>query len=242
MENKKIKVLCDHQTGYLPWLGLFHRISLSDIYVSLDTVKYNPRSYDNRNKIKTPDGFKWLNVPVLKGESELLKDIKINNAVNWREEHLKAISHSYGATNYFNHYFDRIKSILDKKHEFLMDLNEGIMKFFLKELSINVDFIRASHSDILGSGNQYLINLCKTFDANIYVFGQLGKAYVDEGLWRKNNIKIYFHEYNHPVYKQRFNNFEPFLSVLDLLINCGKESLNIILSSPVNSKFISYDN
>ncbi|MDP7244874.1 MAG: WbqC family protein, partial [Flavobacteriales bacterium] len=66
MENKKIRILCDHQTGYLPWLGLFHRISLSDIYVSLDTVKYNPRSYDSRNKIKTPDGFKWLNVPTLK--------------------------------------------------------------------------------------------------------------------------------------------------------------------------------
>ena len=86
MENKKARVLCDHQTGYLPWLGLFHRISLCDVYVSLDTVNYSERSYDDRNKIKTPHGFKWLKVPTLKDESKILKDIKINNSVNWKDE------------------------------------------------------------------------------------------------------------------------------------------------------------
>jgi len=237
MENKKIRILCDHQTGYLPWLGLFHRISLSDIYVSLDTVKYNPRSYDSRNKIKTPNGFKWLNVPVLKGKSELLKDIKINNAVNWKEDHLKAISHSYGATSYFDYYFNKIKSILDKKHEFLMDLNEELLKFFLNELRINVDFVKASHFDVVGQGNQYLINLCKALGANIYVFGQLGKGYADAGLWKKNSIKIFFHQYSHPIYKQRFNNFEPFLSVLDLLFNEGaKNALKTIGKNNITRK------
>jgi len=231
MGSTKIKILCDHQTGYLPWLGLLHRISLSDIYVSLDTVEYNPRSYDNRNKIKTPDGFKWLNVPILNQESKLLKDIKINNAVDWRDDHIKAISHSYGATNHFGYYFDRIKSILDKKHEFLMDLNEEIMKFFLKELRINVHFAKASKFDIPESGNQYLINLCKAFKADIYVFGQLGKEYADKDLWKKNNIKVYFHKYNHPIYKQRFNNFEPFLSVVDLLFNEGAENASKIIKN-----------
>ena len=229
MENKKIRILCDHQTGYLPWLGLFHRISLSDIYVSLDTVKYNPRSYDSRNKIKTPDGFKWLNVPTLKGKSKLLRDIKIDYAVDWREDHLKAISCSYGATDYFNHYFGMIKGILDKKHEFLIDFNEEIMGFFLKELGINVEFAKASHFDIKGSGNQYLINLCKAFRANGYIFGQMGKEYADGALWEKNNIKTYFHQYSHPEYKQRFNNFESFLSVIDLLFNEGAKNASVII-------------
>ena len=227
--ESEAKVLCDHQTGYLPWLGLFHRVSLCDIYVSLDTVKFNPRSYDSRNKIKTPDGFKWLTVPTKKAESELLKDIRINNEISWKEEHLKAISHSYRGTEFFDYYFEKIEYILNKNHEYLMDLNEELMKFFLDELRINVKFLKASKFEIAGSKNQYLINLCKTFNANVYVFGQMGKEYADKGLWEKNNIRIFFHEYNHPKYRQKFNNFDPNLSVIDLLFNEGPERSHSII-------------
>ena len=228
MESKEIKVLCDHQTGYLPWLGLFHRISLCDIYVSLDTVKYNPRSYDSRNKIKTPNGFKWLNVPVQKGESGILKDIRINNALKWKEDHLKSILYSYKGAQYFDYYFKRLEGILSKNHEYLMDLNEELLKFFLKELDIDCEFHKASELDAHGFNNEYLINICKKFNANAYVFGQMGKGYADTKLWEKNNIKVFFHEYHHPVYSQKFNNFEPNLSIIDLLFNEGQKSPSII--------------
>ncbi len=223
MISEEVIVLCDHQTGYLPWLGLFHRISLCDIYVSLDTVKYNPRSYDSRNKIKTPDGFKWLKVPTQESDSELLKDVKIKNSTNWKSEHLKAISYSYRNTEFFDYYFKRIEHILNKDYECLMDLNEGLMMLFLKELKIDVKFFKASKLNISGSKNQYLINLCKNFNAGIYVFGQMGESYADKELWEKEDIKVFFHEYNHPVYKQKFNNFVPNLSVIDLLFNEGPE-------------------
>src|SRR3989344_8977250 len=229
MEPEEIIILCDHQTGFLPWLGIFHRVSLCDIFVSLDTVKFNPRSYDSRNKIKTPNGFKWLKVPTKKSESELLKDIKIDNSMNWKGEHLKAISYSYAGTEFFDAYFKKIENILNKNHEYLMDLNEELMRFFFQELKINVKFFKASNFDIAGSKNQYLINLCKNFNTNVYVFGQMGKEYADKDLWKKNNIKVFFHEYAHPAYSQKFGNFEPNLSVIDLLFNNGpQESPKII--------------
>lgn len=224
-----MKVLCDHQTGYLPWLGIFHRISLCDIYVSLDTVKFNPRSFDSRNKIKIPDGFKWLNVPTLKGKSELLKDIKINNEIDWKNEHFKAILYSYGSAPFFTHYFDNIKKILNKDHDFLMDLNEELLKFFLHELGIQIVFEKASAHTIHGKNNEYLINICKEFKAKTYVFGQLGKNYVDQELWKINNINVYFHEYHHPTYKQKFKNFEPYLSIIDLLFNEGPQHARAII-------------
>ena len=229
MENEKVRVLCDHQTGYLPWLGLFHRISLCDIYVSLDTVKYSSRSYDDRNKIKTPHGFKWLKVPTLKEEPKILKDIKIDNNIGWREDHLKSILHSYGNTKFFDYYFKKLKGILDKNHEFLMSLNEDLLKFFLNELNIKVEFVKASELDASGEKNQYLINLCKACNANVYVFGQMGKHYANMDLWKENNIKIYFHEYNHPAYKQKFESFEPNLSIIDLLFNEGAENASLIV-------------
>ena len=51
---------------YLPWLGLFHKIALSDTYVSFNDVPYSNGDWNNRNKIKTTAGSVWLTVPVLK--------------------------------------------------------------------------------------------------------------------------------------------------------------------------------
>jgi hypothetical protein len=51
---------------------------------------------------------------------------------------------------------------------------------------------------------------------------------MDLDRYGKNNIKVLFQEYHHPVYEQRFGAFEPFMSVLDLLFNHGPESLRIL--------------
>ena len=89
--------------------------------------------------------------------------------------------------------------------------------------------MKASDLNVAGDKNQYLINLCKACNANVYVFGQMGKYYADRDLWQKNDIKIYFHEYNHPTYRQKFENFEPYLSVIDLLFNEGAENASRIV-------------
>ena len=59
-------ILTGHQPTYLPWLGLFNKISSSDCFVLFDNVQYLPKEWMNRNKIKTPNGEIFLNVPVLK--------------------------------------------------------------------------------------------------------------------------------------------------------------------------------
>ncbi|MDD5348183.1 MAG: WbqC family protein, partial [Candidatus Omnitrophica bacterium] len=51
-----------HQPQYLPWLGFFDKIARSDCFVFLDTVQYKEREFQNRNKIRTADGWMWLTV------------------------------------------------------------------------------------------------------------------------------------------------------------------------------------
>ena len=53
------------QPGYLPWLGFFEQMSRVDIFILLDDVQYDKKSWRNRNKIRTADGWIWLIVPVL---------------------------------------------------------------------------------------------------------------------------------------------------------------------------------
>lgn len=46
-------IITAHQPAYLPWLGYFDKILKSDIYVFMDIVQYEDRSFINRNKIET---------------------------------------------------------------------------------------------------------------------------------------------------------------------------------------------
>ena len=49
-------ILTGHQPTYLPWLGLFNKISNSDYFILFDTVQYLPKEWMNRNKLKSPNG------------------------------------------------------------------------------------------------------------------------------------------------------------------------------------------
>ena len=82
-------ILTAHQPVYLPWLGLFHKIWLSDTYVFFNTVQYLPKEWMNRNKIKTFNGEIYLTVPVLKKGflEKKNNEIEINNNTNWQKKH-----------------------------------------------------------------------------------------------------------------------------------------------------------
>ena len=86
-------VLTAHQPVYLPWLGLFHKISQADTFVSFDRVQYLPKDWNNRNRIKTANGPVWLSVPVLKKghRDKALNEIEIDNRSPWRRKHWRTL-------------------------------------------------------------------------------------------------------------------------------------------------------
>lgn len=237
-------ILTGHQPVYLPWLGLFHKIALADTFVFMDEVQYLTQDWNNRNKIKTPHGWMYLTVPVsLKhSESLLIRDIVINNTVkeqnpkeHWQYKHWKSIEHSYRKTPFFEKYADFFFHIYNERDwDKLSDLNEAILKYILNELNINVEFIKMSESNFCGHKSDLILDMCKKLGADINVFGMYGKDYVVAEDFEREGIKIYFQNYNHPVYPQRFGDFLPYMSVIDLMFNCGDDSFDIIMSGNIS--------
>ena len=62
----------------------------------------------------------------------------------------------------------------------------------------------------------------------------IDKNYAEIEKFKKNNIEIYFQNYNHPIYTQLYGNFIPYLSVIDLLFNMGSSSSEIIRSHNIS--------
>ena len=81
---------------------------------------------------------------------------------------------------------------------------------------------------------ELVLDMCTQLNADIYIFGEKGKDYADVDVYKSKGVHPYFQSYNHPVYKQIKGEFEPFMSVLDLIFNQGKDSKEIIMSNNIN--------
>lgn len=218
------------QPGYLPWLGFFEQIYKTDLFAILDDVQYDKKSWRNRNKIRTKDGWIWLTVPVLtKGAfSQQIKDVKINNDLSWQRKHLKAIEINYNQAPFYKDYIDFFKEIYSKKWENLVELDMVIVEFIMKQLNLTTKLLFSSSLGVSGNKNEKILNICKQLKADILYDGASAENFIDKEMFSKEGVNIEFQHYEHPVYPQIFKPFIPYMSVVDLLFNCGPQSMAVI--------------
>lgn len=221
-----------HQPQYLPWLGFFDKIDKSDCFVFLDRVQYKHREFQNRNKIRTKEGWIWLTVPVTQHRGELICDVEIDNSRSWANEHLKSFKAWYSKAEFFDKHFPFFESVYAKRWEKLAELNIFIIEYFLKALGIENKIYFESKLEIHAEKTQRIIDIGKKIGANTYLSGAGGRDYLDEQRIAEEQIKLLYQDYKHPAYNQVFakkqEDFIPYLSVADLLMNEGDGALGIL--------------
>jgi len=229
-------ILTAHQPVYLPWLGLFHKIALSDMFCIFDDVQYLPKDWNNRNRIKTNSGDLWLTVPVLTiGHREKpIREIEINRTIDWRKKHWKTIMLAYKKAPYFSRYSDFFEDLYKREWDNLVKLNDYILLYLLDQFKIKVEIRRASDEKFEGEKSALVLNMCKKLGADVYIFGALGKDYAEVDKFEQARIKVNFQEYVHPEYPQLHGKFIPYMSVIDLLFNCGESSFDILMSENIS--------
>ena len=226
-------ILSVHQPQYIPWSGYLHKIAKSEIFVFLDDVQYKKREFQNRNKIKTRNGWLWLTVPVISKTRYIQKvaEVEIDNETNWSHDHIKTIEHAYASAPFFSEHWAFFSELYNKKWTKLMDLNVATIRYLLQCFDIKTPLHFSSELNLKTAGTQRIIDICKNFGADTYLSGTGGRDYLDEEMFEKNDTRLVYQKYIHPEYKQCFGPFLPFMSSLDLLFNCGHESRETIMSA-----------
>jgi hypothetical protein len=225
-------IVAVHQPQYLPWLGYFDKIRRADIFCYLDCVQYKKNDWQNRNRIKTSQGWQWLSVPVRFQFPEKICDVKINQTVNWRKKHLQALVTNYRRAPFFEQYFDVFEQIYATDWEYVGGLNIYTIERLKAALGMDQKpAIQSSQLELRKDPTDRLIDICKAVKADTYLSGQDGIKYMDLDRFKENGLKVIIQDFKHPVYPQMFNNFESHMSVTDLLFNCGPGSLDIIRDS-----------
>lgn len=227
MNEKPKPILSAHQPAYLPWLGYFDKIQQSDVFVYLDSVQFEKNSFINRNKIKTPQGGQWLTIPVkIKGHTDItLIDTEIDDTQPWRSKHLKSIEMNYRKAPYFMEHYPKLEKLLSISTTNLTELCWQHLEFWLREFQIKTKVVRSSALDISSKKSDLVLDLCTHFSAKHYLSGALGRNYLNENDFAAADIKVEYQDFNHPIYPQRWGDFEPYMSIVDYWMNCGSGKL-----------------
>jgi hypothetical protein len=219
------------QPTYLPWLGYMQLIAGSDVFVFFDDVQFVRGSWHQRNRIKSGSAEIMLTVPVLTKSKleQKINEVKINKEGNWRKKHLQSIVLNYRKTPFFQDYIGGLETIYAEDFDRLVDLNTALIKFFMDKIGIKTKTVLSSEMQVEGEMNAKIVGMCKKLGAQALYDAAGAQEILDLPYFAENNVKLIFQKYQHPVYKQP-GTFMPYMSVLDLLFNEGKNSLEIINS------------
>ncbi|MDB6097048.1 MAG: putative rane protein [Francisellaceae bacterium] len=219
---KKIAIL---QSNYIPWKGYFDIIAFVDEFIFYDDVQYTKRDWRNRNQIKTPTGLQWITVPVKNKHEQSIRETEIDG-FKWAEVHWKTLCYNYKKACYFNEISHLLAPLyLDQSYTLLSEFNRNIIKHICAYLNIKTKMSNSWDYTLEGDKNERLINICKQASANLYVSGNSAKNYINEKKFHNNSLDVIWFDYsNYPPYPQLWNGFSHFVSIIDLLFNCGKKS------------------
>jgi len=222
-------IISVHQPQYLPWLGYFDKIDKADAFVLLDNVQFKKNEWQNRNKIKTAQGWMWLTVPVLYKFPQLINEVGVNNTDRWQHKQRQALVSNYRKSPFWQMLEGFFEETFTRQWTLISELNIHVVKKIIGLLGIETPVHVASDMGTFPEDpDERLIALTKHLGGDTYLAGNGGRDYMDMAKYEKSGIQVIFQEYHHPTYGQLYGQFEPYMSAIDLLYNHGEKSLDIL--------------
>lgn len=219
------------QSNYIPWKGFFDSIKHVDVFVVFDDMQYTKRDWRNRNLIKTPEGLKWLTIPVeVKGKFfQKIKDTKIVEP-GWNKSHWDTIKQNYKQATHFKEMSEWIEPLFRNcNFEYLTEVNLYFIEAINKFLGVETEIRFSSEFDLDEEKTQRLVNICQDLGVTDYYSGPAAKAYMDIEKFTTNKIDVHYWDYSgYSTYKQLNGEFEHGVSIIDLILNEGNNSSNYL--------------
>ncbi len=221
-----------HQLHYLPWLRYFEKIARSDVFIVLDDIQFAKNDWQNRNKIKASAGATVLTLPVFQSLGQRLDEVRINNTLPWRRKHAQSILQAYAAAPCFEEHRAFIETIYADDWDYMNDINRAMLAYYLDALRITTPVVYASTLKVPGAATERLIGLIKAVGGDRYYSGAYAlEVYLDAQALERAGIGLELQHWTAPVYPQLHGEFVKDLSIVDLLMNCGTRSRDVLMGT-----------
>lgn len=227
-----VTTICIHQPDFAPYLGFFQRLLMSNHFILLDDVQFIRRGWQHRDRIKGRNGSVWLTLSLRKGDfHQCINEVELSSDPKWIEDNLNLLRECYDKAECFREVFPRVEAIYRAGHRRMIDFNCALLDLAMDYFDISIPMSQASSYGIKGTSSARLLALVKATKGDAYLTGIGAHDYLDEDMFRSVGIQVRWQNFKHPVYPQLHGNFEPMLSCLDVLFNCGRDSAGILRSS-----------
>jgi hypothetical protein len=222
------------QPTYLPWLGYLDLMDQVDTFVLLDTVAFDYRSWQHRNRIPGPGAEPtWLSVPVSKAtRRSAITDVEIATGAEFPDRHLNVLAQRYRDVPDHGLVDEVTALISGAAGGRLVDLTVPLLAWLADRFAVATPVVLASELPGQGRRADLLAGLTEAVGADRYVSppGSLDYLADDHAPFDGRSIEVLVHRYEHPQYDQGVGAFQSHCSALDLALRHPEEAVAVMRS------------
>ncbi|WP_313700487.1 WbqC family protein [Pantoea sp.] len=214
------------QPYLFPYIGYYQLVAASDLFIFYDDVNYIKGGWINRNRLIISGAVKYFTMPLGNASSfSSIMDIEVSDSTRDRKKILDSIKFSYSKTPYFSDVFPLVEKIISTNEKNLSKIAQESVTSICKLLEISTQFAvssqRYTNNDL--SSVDRVLDICKVENAETYINLPGGSSLYDKELFLSKNVKLDFVKPNIFPYPQTISDFQPGLSIIDIMMNVGIE-------------------
>ena len=224
-----------NRPNFFPWLGFMSLVDHVDTFILLDRIPISKGNFVMRNRYKASSGEAlWLSQSRQKGSGQIYVADTLLAEGPWKEKLTARMQGAYVRAPFYREVSAVWEECITPDFDDVFSMNAHILECLCRALGITTTFVRASElvGDDYEDAELRVIDLCVAANGTSYYNARDG---VEKGLYlpahfADRNLELYKQCYTHPEYSQLHGEFVSHLCILDLMYNCGSESLNILRS------------
>lgn len=217
------------QPYFLPYLGYYQLLKSVDKFVIYDNIKYTKKGWINRNRYLKNGEIDYFTIPLKKdSDYKNICDRYLSDEFD-KKKILNKLKASYKTAPFFKDVYPLIEEIILKEEKNLFEYILNSLKITMEYLDIDTEIIISSKLEIDHSlkSQEKIISICKYLGSKTYMNPIGGTSLYKKEEFGENGINLKFLKMNESLcYKQFDNEFEQYLSILDVMMFNSKKTIN----------------
>ena len=220
------------QPYFIPYIGYWQLMNAVDKYVIYDDVNFIKGGWINRNRILVNGEPKYFNVPMLGASPyKLINEVGVNNDRKLTDKNLRALEGAYRKAPYYGDVFPLMERVLESGKDDIASYIAESFRIIGEYLDIKTEFIISSdlEKDCEQKGQDKVLSICKLLGATEYYNAIGGQELYSFEDFKAQDITLKFLKTSDIVYEQFGNEFQPNLSIVDVMMFNSREQVQKML-------------